>query len=147
MVIRAYNMQLIMVNSSTLLLIIPPFATIFLLFYLFFYLRYDCIILFRISFKPKIIHEWLTTEASKRRMCLISNCLIRITLWVLGLSRNLFHIMKDITTIVGITHRGKGCECRVFERLLLFLLSWPPVRGVCPNHEVVMFQPWTVNPP
>ena len=24
---------------------------------------------------------------------------------------------------------------------------WPPVRGVCPNYEVVQFEPWTVNPP
>ena len=30
---------------------------------------------------------------------------------------------------------------------MLLLLSWPPVRVVCPNYEVVMFQPWTVTPP
>ena len=29
----------------------------------------------------------------------------------------------------------------------LFLFSCPPVRGVCSNHEVVMFQPRTVTPP
>ena len=29
--------------------------------------------------------------------------------------------------------------------LLLLLLTLPPVREVCPNHELVMFQPWTEN--
>ena len=29
----------------------------------------------------------------------------------------------------------------------LFFFYWPLVHGVCPNHEVVMFQPRTVNPP
>ena len=30
---------------------------------------------------------------------------------------------------------------------LLLLYTCPPVRGVCPNYEVVMFQPQTVTPP
>ena len=30
--------------------------------------------------------------------------------------------------------------------MLLLLLACPPVRGVCPNHEVMMFQPQTVTP-
>ena len=30
---------------------------------------------------------------------------------------------------------------------VLLLFTWPPVRGVCPNYEVVMFQPRTVTPP
>ena len=30
---------------------------------------------------------------------------------------------------------------------MLLLFDWPPVRGVCPNHEVVMFQPRTATPP
>ena len=25
--------------------------------------------------------------------------------------------------------------------------NWPPFSEVCPNYEVVMFQPWTVTPP
>ena len=29
---------------------------------------------------------------------------------------------------------------------LLLLFIWPPFYGVCPNHEVVMFQPQTVTP-
>ena len=31
--------------------------------------------------------------------------------------------------------------------LLLLLFARQPVRGVCPSHEVVMFQPRTVTPP
>ena len=31
--------------------------------------------------------------------------------------------------------------------LLLFLLTWTPVRKVCPNHEVVMFQNKTGKSP
>ena len=31
--------------------------------------------------------------------------------------------------------------------MLLLLFSWPPVREVCPKYEVVIFQPWTGNPP
>ena len=31
--------------------------------------------------------------------------------------------------------------------MLLLLLTWPPVREVCPNHEVVIFQPWTGTSP
>ena len=31
--------------------------------------------------------------------------------------------------------------------LLLLLLAWKLVCGVCPNHEVVMFQPRTLAPP
>ena len=31
--------------------------------------------------------------------------------------------------------------------LLLILFSWSPVRGVCLNHEVVMFQPQILAPP
>ena len=27
----------------------------------------------------------------------------------------------------------------------LLLFAWPPVRGVCPNHEVMMFQPRTMS--
>ena len=29
----------------------------------------------------------------------------------------------------------------------LLLFSWPPVREVCPNYEMVILQPWTGNPP
>ena len=29
----------------------------------------------------------------------------------------------------------------------ILLLAWPPLCGVCLNHEVVMFQHWTVTPP
>ena len=29
--------------------------------------------------------------------------------------------------------------------LLLLFLAWPLVRAVCPNHEVVVFQPQTVT--
>ena len=29
----------------------------------------------------------------------------------------------------------------------LLLFAWPPVRVVCLNHDVVMFQPWTGTPP
>ena len=31
--------------------------------------------------------------------------------------------------------------------LLLLLFSWPPVRDMCPNYEVVMFEPWKGTPP
>ena len=31
-------------------------------------------------------------------------------MWVLGLSKNLFHTLHNITTVVGILHRGNGCE-------------------------------------
>ena len=34
-----------------------------------------------------------------------------------------------------------GCSCKVL------LCLRPPVRGVCPNHEVVVFQPWTGTAP
>ena len=30
--------------------------------------------------------------------------------------------------------------------LLMLLFSWPPVHEVCPNYEVVMFQPQTGTP-
>ena len=36
---------------------------------------------------------------------------------------------------------------RLLTCCFFVLLSWPPVCGVCPNHEVVMFQPRTVTPP
>ena len=32
------------------------------------------------------------------------------------------------------------------SRHFVLLFSWPPVRGVCPNHDVVMFQPRTLTP-
>ena len=33
---------------------------------------------------------------------------------VLGLSRDLFHILQNTPTVVGITHRRKGCERRIY---------------------------------
>ena len=36
-------------------------------------------------------------------------------------------------------------ECLVM--LLLLFLDWPPVRAICPNHEVVVFQTWTGTDP
>ena len=43
--------------------------------------------------------------------------------------------------MVGPTPTSGGlCEGNVF---LLLLFTWPPVHEVCPNYEVVMFQPQT----
>ena len=38
---------------------------------------------------------------------------------VYSLSGNLFHIMCNIISMVGITHRFHGCEFRVYEQLVL----------------------------
>ena len=39
--------------------------------------------------------------------------------WVLGLSINLFWILKNIPTVVGITYMENGRECIIYERLIL----------------------------
>ena len=39
--------------------------------------------------------------------------------YVLGSSRNLFRILRNIPTVVGITRRGHGCECRIYARLIV----------------------------
>ena len=31
--------------------------------------------------------------------------------------------------------------------VFVFVCCWPPSRPVCPNYEVVEFQPWTVTDP
>ena len=39
---------------------------------------------------------------------------------------------------------------QVFKKHLgvgVCMCTWPPVRELCPNNEVVVFQPWTVTPP
>ena len=51
-----------------------------------------------------------------------------------------------ISRASGRPYRTNG-KSDLHDVLLLFLLfSWPPVRGLCLNHEVVMFQPSTVTP-
>ena len=37
---------------------------------------------------------------------------------VLELIINVFRILWVIPTIIGITHKGHGCECRIYTRLI-----------------------------
>ena len=39
--------------------------------------------------------------------------------FILGLSSNLFRILQDIPTVVGITCRGHIRECRIYVQLIL----------------------------
>ena len=65
---------------------------------------------------------------------------------IAGLDIDLFtNIYVDI--IEKMVKYFKSHICALDFYSLLFLLLWPPVLGVCPNHEVVMFQHWTVTPP
>ena len=36
----------------------------------------------------------------------------------LGLSRNSLRIIQNITTVVGIMHRGDCCECEIYTKFL-----------------------------
>ena len=38
---------------------------------------------------------------------------------ILRLSRNLFCILQNIPTIVGIMYRGHGCECTIYVFLIV----------------------------
>ena len=51
-------------------------------------------------------------------MSLMSNYQIEIIFFVLGLSRNLFCIVQDITTIFGITRGGYCCKCGIYAQLI-----------------------------
>ena len=48
---------------------------------------------------------------------------IRLENWncgcVLGLSRNLFLILHNITTLIGIARRGQVCECGIYVWLFI----------------------------
>ena len=44
-------------------------------------------------------------------------------LCILGLSKNLFRILWNITTVVGIMHRGSGWECRMYAQLIAINIS------------------------
>ena len=56
--------------------------------------------------KNQLSHKPLVTEARKKTMCSISDHKVGITHFVLGLSINLFHKLRNITTIVCIMLRG-----------------------------------------
>ena len=60
--------------------------------------------------KYLLSHKLIVTEAIKHQTCSISNRKIIFTLYALGLSRNLFQIMWNIPTIVGILGSFNSCK-------------------------------------
>ena len=48
-------------------------------------------------------------------------------------------LCSDNIIIFIVTH--------IYVCVCVCVCYWPPVRGVCPNYEVLDFQPWTVTPP
>ena len=62
------------------------------------------------------------TEVIYHYICSISNRLIGITLWILGLNSNLLFIMNNINISVRITDKRHGCMYRVYARLIGIIL-------------------------
>ena len=82
--------------------------------------RGDCKIISNIIIlKYLLSQKWPVTEASKQCTSLISDWWIIITPWVLGLSRNLFHILRNIPTVIGIMNMGNSLKCRIYARFII----------------------------
>ena len=60
--------------------------------------------------KSQLSHKQTVTEAIKPFTCSISDRRIGITLFILGLIKNIFHVPQNISTVVGITLRGQSYE-------------------------------------
>ena len=62
------------------------------------------------------------TEAREQRTRSISYWKLRIMLSVSELSRNLFHTLRNIPTVVDIMHRGSGCRWEIYVKLIVINL-------------------------
>ena len=62
------------------------------------------------------------SETSKQCTRSISDLRIRIKICILGLSRDLFHIMRNISTVFGMKHRGNGFTCIIYVQLIIIYL-------------------------
>ena len=60
-----------------------------------------------------LIHGTVVDDSIKKRTVLISDKRVRIMLCVLGLSRYLGHILRSITTVLGMIHRGDLQVCNL----------------------------------
>ena len=73
-----------------------------------FYIKYFFV--GRSILKSPLEHKRLITESKEKLMLSVSDWQTRKMNFVLRLSRNLFHILKNILTLVVISHKGDCCK-------------------------------------
>ena len=64
----------------------------------------------------------MATEAIYQHMCSKSDQWIGITILVLGLSSNLLLILKNITTVIVITHRGHSRKRIIYAQMIIIYI-------------------------
>ena len=61
----------------------------------------------------------MVNETSNQRTNFIYYWWVGIVILILGLRNSVFHIRKNIPTVVGISHRGHVCKYTIYAQLII----------------------------